>query len=56
MNTNTPYFLLHSKFNASWASEKDDGKNYSFDSFIGLLVRAYAIFLNEWKLEVKQQF
>ena len=55
MNTKTPYFVLHSKFHASWASGKDDGRNYSFDSSIGLLVRAYEIFLDEWKLKVKQQ-
>ena len=35
--------------------QKEDGKDYSFDFFYGLLIRAYEKLLDEGKLEVKQQ-
>jgi hypothetical protein len=55
MNLKTPYDVLCLTFHASWTSRKDDGKDYSFDSFCGLLIRAQEKLLDEGKLEVKQQ-
>ena len=40
---------------ASWAFRKDDGKDYSFDYFYGLLIREQNKLFDEGKHEVKQQ-
>jgi hypothetical protein len=40
MNLKTPYDVFCLTFCASWASRKEDGKDYTFDSFCGLLIRA----------------
>jgi hypothetical protein len=40
MNLNIPYDVFCSTFHASWTSKKYDGKDYTFDSFCGLLIRA----------------
>jgi hypothetical protein len=35
--------------------KKDDGKDYTFDSLCGLLIKAQEKLLDEGKLEVKQE-
>jgi hypothetical protein len=54
--SNTSYDVLCSTFHTSWSSKLEDGKDYSFDSFYGLLIEAQLKLLDEGKLEVKQQF
>jgi hypothetical protein len=34
-------------FNASWASRKEDGNDYTFDSLCGFLIRAHDKLLDE---------
>lgn len=50
MNLKTPYDVFCSTFRASWASRKEDGKDYSFETFCGLLIRAQERLLDEGKL------
>lgn len=53
----TPYDVLCSKFCASWTltSRKDDGEDYTFDLFYGLLIKAQEKFIDEGKSTVKKR-
>jgi hypothetical protein len=50
MNLKTLYDVLCLTFCASWTSRKDDGKDYTFDSFCGLLIKAQRNFLMKGNL------
>ena len=39
MNLQTPYDVLWLLFHSNWRSCKEDGKDYYFDIFCGLLIR-----------------
>jgi hypothetical protein len=55
MNLKIPFDVFCLTFCANWISKKDDGKDYSFNSFCGLLIRAQKTLFDEGKLGVKQQ-
>jgi len=54
MNLKTPYDVLCSTLYVSWASRKEDGKGYTFDSFCGFLIMAHEKFLDGDKLEINE--
>lgn len=54
MNLKTPYDVLCLTFCVGWAIIKEDGKDYTFDSFCGSLIRVQGKLLHEYKLEIKQ--
>jgi len=54
MNLNKSYNVLCLTFHASWTTWKDDGKDYTFDPFFGLLIKEHEKFLDEGKVEVKK--
>jgi len=54
MSLRTPYDKLCLTFHASSSSRKEDGMDYTFDSFCGFLIREHEKLLDEGKLEVKK--
>ena len=48
-----PYDVFASKIHDNWTSRKKYGKDYSFDTFCGLLIRENERLFDEGKLEVK---
>ena len=55
MSIKTLYDVLYLMFHANWVFKKEDNKNYTFDSFHGLLIGAHEKFLDEGKPNFKQQ-
>jgi hypothetical protein len=55
MNLRTPFDVFIFKFKTNWKECKEDGKDYTFDSFSRLLINDQHIFLNEGKLGEKHQ-
>jgi hypothetical protein len=50
MNLKTPYDDLCSTYMENWASRKEDSKDYTFDSFCSLFIRAQEKLLDERNL------
>jgi hypothetical protein len=54
MNRKTPYVVFCSTFWENLASLKEDGEDYTFDSFFSLLIRAQEKFYDGGKLSNKK--
>jgi hypothetical protein len=55
MNLRTPFDLFCSKFQTNWKAHKEDGKEYTFYTFYGLLINDQHRLLDEGKLGGKYQ-
>jgi hypothetical protein len=55
MNLRTPFDLLVSTFRTNWQARKEDGKDYTFEAFCGLLINDQHKLLEEGKLGGKHQ-
>jgi hypothetical protein len=52
MNLRTPFDMFISTFHTNWKAHKEDGKDYTFESFCGLLITDQHRFLEEGSLVV----
>ena len=55
MNLNTPYDILYSCFHATQMSHKQDGRDFTFDTFYYLLIKYQQDFLEEGNSGRKNQ-
>jgi hypothetical protein len=55
MNLRTPFDMFISNFHTNWQEQKEDGKDYTFESFYGLLITDEHILLEECKIGGKHQ-
>jgi hypothetical protein len=50
MNLRTPFDVFVSTFHTNWNACKEDGKDYTFEDFCGLLITNHHKLLEEGKL------
>jgi hypothetical protein len=55
MNLRTPFDVFISTFHTNWKAHKEDGKDYTLNIFVALLITDQHRFLDEGKLGGKHQ-
>ena len=55
MNLRKTFDVFSSTFKTNWQTHKEDGKDYTFDAFRGLLINNQHMFLDEGKFGGKLQ-